>query len=126
MDKVMAGSLVILFLMMVFVAYMNIFLGLVVDDELNQVDAFLTKKVSVHRAFTPDTQAELSTFVSTLGMNLNDFDFSGSTTDPVPWGQTARVTYRYEKSFLQKGLDYFHVPHLNIRPRDFYVTVTGR
>ncbi|HJV47217.1 MAG TPA: hypothetical protein VJ824_15985 [Bacillota bacterium] len=126
MDKVITGSLVLFALMMTFVVYMNFFVLLTVDDQLNQVDAFLTKKVSVHRGFTPDTQSELHSFLSTMGMNPNDFDFSGSTTDQVPWGETATVRYNYQKSLTEKAFDYLHIPHIQVRPRNFYVTVIGR
>lgn len=126
MGKVVAASLGLFSLVIVFVVFMDIFRVLSIDEKLHQVDEFLAKRVSVHRAFTEDVENELISLLQSIELDYSDFDFTGTNTQRVNWGEDTIVKYSFKKTIIQKGMEYLGIPYLMIQPRNYIITATGR
>lgn len=126
MSKVLSAAIALFSLILVFVSFMDIFIVQAEDKYLDQVDIFLANRISVEGAFTPEVESDLIAFLNELGLSYDRFDFSGTPSSPVPWGQTIDVKYTYIDNQEQKGLAYLSIEEVKIKPRDIKVVSLGR
>ncbi len=126
MSKVLSAVVSLFALIVVFVSYMDIYIVQAEDKYLDQVDIFLANRISVEGAYTSDVENDLISFSNELGLNFDRFDFSGTTTTPVPWGHIIDIKYSYSDENEQKGLAYLSINGVKTKPRDFKVVSLGR
>lgn len=117
-----------IFALVVFILapFMSIITGLVVILHLDQVDTFLTRKVSIDRGFTPEVQMELQVLVQELRLDYSRFNFSGTSTEKVEWGEVVTISYEYTPNFTQRALEMLGIDTLQFPRREYQVVVTGR
>lgn len=120
----MPVSLFLLLLILVIYSEVVVFQGQ--TKELDQLDTLLATKTSVARAFTPEVEAQVMSFLDNSSFSYHQIHFHGSTTDPVEWGGEVRIYYDVEQTIVQKGLAFLGIDSLKHNPREFTVVAIGR
>lgn len=126
MEKITASVLGLFAIVIVFVVLTDIQYESIKQTKIDTLDTYLQKRVSVHRGLTPAVETELQELMGNLQLNPSDFDFSASTMGLVEWGETVVISYSVEPTLVQRGLDFFGLPHIETQPRQYTVVVTGR
>ena len=127
MGKILGAIVAAGFLTTLFVIFMDIIIVQFNESKLDQIDMLIAKKVSVYNGFTPEVEQEAKDVIDSIpGLDFKNFDFSGTTIEPVEWGETVTVQYQVEQSIIQKGMEFLKLPSIEFRPRDFQVVAMGR
>jgi len=96
------------------------------DNTLNPLDTFLINEVSIEGALTEQVLTKFNTATQLMSKDPANFDFTGSTTVPVAFGEDAVIKYTYQISTDQKPLESSGVAPVETIEKEFIIKRTGR
>lgn len=126
MGKAVLFATSVFLILLIMVVFSDLFSVQAQQKEMDQLDTFLTKKVSIARGFTPEVEFEVANYLSNSSLDYNSIDFSGTTIGTVEWGETVRIHYNVQQSLIQRGLEFMGIEPIRHPPREFYIVATGR
>ncbi len=106
-----------------------ILLGAQFGGEKGQYDVvrdYAVDLVDQYGAVTPEVLNKIQQQVNETGLDYNRFDFSGSTTSPVPLFGVARLEIKYLSVIKNKPIEQYDVYPETLYHDVIYVTRTGR
>lgn len=126
MDTVFNSTITIMIILLIFVMCLSVIMLVLEDNRLDPIDTFLINQVSLAGGLTPEVLTNFEVAVQVMGKKGEDFDFSGSTFEPVEHGQDAVVRYKYTVNTDQRPLEASGIEKIESVNKEFIVKRTGR